>query len=195
MHSHIVIHEMMHLQARGANVWSRFNEVTDYDPRSKMDEGFTEFFTRVLIYRMKKKKDLVGLANMPLNEIPVLFEQGEPGKHLPVYEGLKEIAMNFVTDIGFFICARAYFEGTWDNFTEILKKTPKYNDKLFWKSYHVISHSAAVYVNQEERVMELIDLGIKVTRPSELVSLFRNGRWVDPVLSLFPLVGDETFNL
>lgn len=94
--------------------------------------------------------------------------------------------MVFVKDLGLHVCAKAFFEGEWQTFTDKLQILPRYQQEQFWKSYHVISHTAAVFRGQGERVQELIACGVPLQMPDQLHKDFQEGNWEDSVLGLLP---------
>jgi len=106
---------------------------------------------------------------------------------IPVYEGLKAVAIDFIQELGFGVAVDAYFNGQWNSFNSKVLSVAKYTAQEFWKNYSVLSHTAQVYLCQPERISALIGLGIQVPVPTELKDLVESNLWTDPLISMFPL--------
>lgn len=132
--------------------------------------------------------------------IPSIKEQGDLGKFsyflcanliftdykLPVYECLKEIAVDIAREVGFELCIRAYFEGDWSPFAAKIVTVPKFQTEKFWKAFSVISHTASVFREQNTPVSQLIECGIPLLMPDEVHRLYKDREWRDSVLFFYP---------
>jgi len=192
-HCHTVIHEIMHLhshEGEGANTWSTLNQLTQHhNPHQKLDEGFTEIFTRTIIYRMQTSPN-----GIPEGEIPMVFTQGQANSLLPVYEGLKNIACDIAQKVGLDVLARGYFLGQWDNVLEKLKTIHYYSNLSLWKNVIFVSHTANTFINQDDVIIELENLGLNaLARPSVLHQQVKNGTYHDfQVRALYPFMMKST---
>eukprot|EP01124_Arcella_intermedia_P029289 TRINITY_DN6148_c0_g1_i1.p1 TRINITY_DN6148_c0_g1~~TRINITY_DN6148_c0_g1_i1.p1 ORF type:complete len:247 (+),score=43.43 TRINITY_DN6148_c0_g1_i1:457-1197(+) len=147
--THTVIHEMMHLNSfkgTGANSWLQLGELAgESHPNQKLDEGFTEIFSRIVLYRIQANP-----RDIPSHEIPILNQQPISNSSIPVYEGLKNIAYNIWRWTDLRIMARGYFLGDWGPLQGALKEIEIFRSLRLWKMIEATSHTASWFVKQDE---------------------------------------------
>jgi len=191
-HCHTVIHEIMHLHSHkgdGANSWITFSEVCgQFDARQKLDEGFTEIFSRTILHRLCSNPQLrVTLGK----ELPEIVRQGSADFLLPVYEPLKDIACEIARVVGIPAIAEGYFLGNWENFTSKMLIEDKFTKAELWKLVCQVSHTASLFYHQEEAAKKLTSFGVPVSSPKDLHAALVSNTYVDnnikAVLDFLPI--------
>jgi hypothetical protein len=190
-HCHIVIHESMHLKsykAKGFSLWDS-SKITNHPAQSKLDEGFTELFARLIVYRLQAGVKS-GIYTLPANEMPLILLHEYKGIFIPVYEPLKEIALHLSNTLGIQLCADTYFQGQFEKFNEsLLSNDSMYVNQNFWKPLSQISHSVKVFCHQDNRINELAEAGLTLSHPTQIGSALSQDVWVDPLLDYFIKIG------
>jgi len=107
---------------------------------------------------------------------------------MPVYEGLKSVAYNFVKRMGIYPIAKGYFLGEWDLFNEHIESNDIYKDEKLWIAIRSLGHTSTGYMECNEEVSCLINsFGFEIPMPQELVLQVRSNCYEDPIKSIFPL--------
>jgi len=185
-HTHTVIHEVMHLhswQGEGANTFTKFSEITkEFNPLQKLDEGFTEIFSRIIVYRIQANRELL----IPASEIPIIFLQGKTiADVLPVYEGLKDFACNIANYVQLENIVQGYFLGNWQPLLSSLQSSPIFKNPNVWKCLCSMSHSAVTFQNQDDLIRELQKLGLDLVLPSDLKLQVKENQYKDKLKLYF----------
>jgi len=190
-HCHTVIHEMMHLHSHngdGVNSWMSYSQITHVDARQKLDEGFTETFSRVIINSIRQDNNISTAFGV---EAPQIVCQGSRQVILPVYEALKDVACVFIPGIGLKEAAKGYFLGQWEPFTLKVQENETLKQEAAWKLLNQISHTASHFFEQGELAEKLTSLGFAVTNPKDLHEAVLNNTYVDhtiqKVFTLLPV--------
>jgi len=200
-HCYTVMHEFMHFYAVQGKGFQHTSVPTPKGAsgtwQTMLDEGATELFTRLLLYRSDKDTSFKNMAEHP--DIPYF---GLDSKYLPVYEVAKNIVAQMAKDVGLNLLANAYFLGEFPAFFNALASftdgsNSRYGDE-FWAALGNLEYTARPYLNpnspQNQTLNTIIGLrtnGIDqsasptlILRPADVIAAWTANTYDDPAKQL-----------